>query len=353
MKKVLFRSTIIILAFFTCYIVLFPIGIYIKEINLDLWRRLLPAAFVFSTMIWLSSFSYSRDCKNGGLIEMLFYILPIEILLLLVFAQRHFYIAVALIAMASVTVCVSRLKLRKDMAHNMPSRRELRRSLIIRRRITVLVLAAFLAVPSMVSVFVYNLESPRYESKQDLWEEIYNADVTETGTSGLSNPFESNPQFLLCFSKETWEDYSTEEKITILQGLVDWEACRLGMPTVRISAERLNPYTLGRHSRITDEITIDLAHIDQDPVNEVLNTCLHETYHAFQAYVVANIDWTSEFVATNYYFLEARAWKDNYSNYIYGIRDYNAYAEQPLEAAANTFAEAESLLIWDYIENNS
>lgn len=281
---------------------------------------------------------------------MLFYILPAEILLLLVFAQRHFYIAVVLVAMAFATIYISRSMLRKEVIHNRPSRRELRKNLIMRRRITILILTTFLALPSVVSVFVYNLESPQYESRQELWEEINNTDAAITRASGLTDSFELNSKFLLCFSNGTWEGYSREEKITILQGLVDWETCRLGMPTVKVLTKKLKPYTLGIHNRITDEISIDLAHIDKDPVDEVLETCLHEIYHAFQTYVVANVDWESEFAAS-YYFEEARAWKDNYSNYIHGISDYDAYAQQPLETAATAFAEAESSLIWNYIDN--
>lgn len=352
MKKIIFRSMIVIPILFACHMILFPTPIYIKELNLYLWYGLPAALFVIFTILWLSCFPYSKDCRNGGWVELLFYLLPIEVFLFLVFAQWHFLASIILAVIAFVTVCVCRFVLWKETAQNRPSKRMRKRNLMIYRRVTLFILTVFLAVPAAVAVFVYDLDSPRYTPQQELWDEMRSDDALEAESLDNAALPGTDTHLFLCFSKTLWEEYSTEKRITLLQNLVDWESQRLGIPPIKVYTEKLGLLTLGEYDRTTNEIAIDLEHMDRDPVDEVIHTCLHETYHGYQAYVVEKTDWESE-LANSYYFQEARSWKDNYSNYIRGgLSGYDEYAEQPLEASANAFAEEESLLIRNNIKEH-
>lgn len=70
-----------------------------------------------------------------------------------------------------------------------------------------------------------------------------------------------------------------------------------------------------------------------------LRVVCHEVFHAYEYYVVDNIDFDSDMVQNNYYFKNARKWRDNIKNYVPGIVDYEMYSDQPLEADARQYAE--------------
>lgn len=213
-----------------------------------------------------------------------------------------------------------------------------------------LVLAACMVwlIPSIIAIQVYKLEDPKYVADRELWESF----------SGGKLPWESNREEELteeerllfgCFRESQWQQYSGQERITILQKLVDYEAERLGMPTVEISTETLEPSVLGQQGGYGDKIQVDLQHLNTSPVKDVVITCLHESYHAYQSYLVESIDWNAEYTK-GIYFQEVRNWRENFSSYIGNGKDFEAYEAQPVEAAARAYAEEEYEFILSMVE---
>lgn len=98
-KRYAFRASLIIPIMAVCYLFWNPFSIYIGEINLDLWYRLLPFYFLIFTMVWLDFSPYRKGCKDGRVFELLFNLFPVEILLTLVLAQYHFVLAVILLVL--------------------------------------------------------------------------------------------------------------------------------------------------------------------------------------------------------------------------------------------------------------
>ena len=56
-----------------------------------------------------------------------------------------------------------------------------------------------------------------------------------------------------------------------------------------------------------------------------MQTILHEMHHAFVHYTVENIDYESKLVQDNYYYKQAREWKENTVNYISSSSNYDEY----------------------------
>lgn len=329
-KSLLFRSTILFPCFFIGYVLRNSIILYFGKLNLFFGQgyTFLPFVFFLFTALWLVS-PFGESCrKKGGFLEACFNILPIEFMLFLIFAQWHFVAAVltAIVILTVQSLCAFKIRKRKAF--------DSKKNKIVLKRVFLLMTSVVLIVPSIISLFVYKLESPHYEADDDTFAEM--------------EILENTPPFL-CFKSDLWESYSPQEKITELQYLCDYEAQKLGIPSVKISTKKLNSYVLGSHISESEEIIIDLEHLEDDTSENVVSTCLHEIYHSYQAYVVKNIDWDSE-LAKSEFCREAALWKDNLSNYTSGLWDYDTYKKQPLEIDAKNFAEKECEEIFSNVE---
>ena len=73
-------------------------------------------------------------------------------------------------------------------------------------------------------------------------------------------------------------------------------------------------------------------------------------HHAFVHYTVENIDYDSELVQENYYYKQAREWKENTENYISSNTNYDEYRNQPIEADARDYAEERVEYYLEYIK---
>ncbi len=343
-RKGLFKATILLPILFVCYIYLIPTNIYIGELHLAIWERTLSLCVLVFTMLWLCCSPLRHGCQNGGWFELLFNLYPVELFLFAVFAQWHFGIAVLLLAAMSAAIAFCGMCLWKERSKQNLTKKQIKINRITFQRLFVLISFVFMVVPGIFSSFVYDLQGPHYEAQQELLEMLFAEDGHAADAGSDGDILQENQQLLWNFRAEKWDAQSTQDKITLLQALVDMEAKKLGIPAAKTVTEKLPPYIVGQHSGDDDMIWIDIEHINSDSIKEVLHTCLHETYHSFQAYVVRNIDWDSEFSECAL-FDEARTWKANQAGYIRGAVDYEAYEAQPLEASADRFAEKETAAI--------
>lgn len=343
-KKLMFRMTILIPISVVFYIYCFPIQIYIGEIRLSLWEQILPLFFLLFTMLWLCAFPVRSACQKGDWFELLFNLFPVELLLFMVFAQWHFLAAILIFVALVGTIAFFAAAIFKQEDDRELSEKERRLNWVIFIRLFVLISFVFFIVPSILSVFVYDMKDPYYEARQDLLQQLRE----ETGDEADGDIYHKHQRLLSSFRAENWETLSVEERITLLQALANMESEKLGIPPAKVITEKLEPYISGQHSTTENMIWIDIEHIQDDSLNEILNTCLHETYHAYQAYVVNHVDWDTEF-SNSAFFDEARSWKENQSNYIRGYIDFDAYEQQPLEASARQFAEDETAAIFAFL----
>ena len=346
-KRILYKSSIFIPIVFICYIFSVPITIYIREINLYLGYGMTPFSLLVLSLLWLCCSPFRKGCCDGSWSELLFNLVPVECFLILVFAQWHFVIAL-FAGTATVSADIAfMLALRRDEQTFSVSEKRHRQNKAAAKRFSVFAAAVICAVPCFISFFVFDLKSPIYEAEQEILKQIFSREDPDTGEE--TDLFAAHEALMLCFWENVWKDYSVQEKITLLQELGDLEAQRLGIPSVPIKSEKLSTYMLGAYDWSTKEIWIDLEHLEESPIEDCITTICHEVFHSQQDYLVENIDWESE-ITQSEYFSEARAWRDNASNYQSAIAtDYDTYAQQPLEASAAAYAEEETALILSYI----
>lgn len=354
--RTVFSKSLLIVTFMLLYIMMLERQtLAIPEIGLYIDYSRLKFLYMVISIIWLSCSSFQRSCCNGGWAEIFYHLVPVELLLMLIFAQWHFGIAVfaaaVLLCVEGVFLILLRKGKRRKAGDQRYEERRRRRYKDAFRKLTVTAIAVVCAVPCYMAVFVYQLRSPSYTASGDI-EEWLSGENTETEAAEQEDAYQENIQLLQCFERKVWNGYNVKERITVMQGLVDFEAEVLGIPSVKISAEKLDYSTLGLYNSETKEIRIDLEYLMEAEVEECIQTVCHETYHSYQDYLVDNLDWDQE-VVNSAYFEELRAWKENGYDYKNAwVSGFQAYKEQPLEEAARGYAEEECERILSYIANS-
>ena len=93
-------------------------------------------------------------------------------------------------------------------------------------------------------------------------------------------------------------------------------------------------YQLGGYNPLTNRIELNSKYLEKEDCEDLLNTILHESRHAFQNKCIDNPNSVS--VKDNI----IDVWKDNFENYVRPDEDFEAYENQEIEKDANYFADS-------------
>lgn len=349
MKQIIYKSSIIIPLAMIFYSFIEPFAFCVPEIGLymETWSSIVLVVMV--TVVWLCCSPFRRGTCNGTITEMLFNIVPVEFVLMLVFAQWHFIIALLI----TLTVVVGEIALfcvlKKDEQKHIFSRKRHRRYQFVFRRCSVLGMAVFCAIPCLLSIFVYGFESPTYKATEELWNQLFSETEVVAEGDKQDNLYEKKSELWGYLNEKNWSRLSIQERITVTQELVDFESNILGIPTIPVASAMIGTATLGAYDNESNEMWINTEHLANASVEEVIQTVCHEVYHSNQYYLVSTLDWDNPALNTAY-FKELRDWMSNQDSYKsaweYG---FGIYENQPLEVAARQYAEEETQRILSYI----
>lgn len=93
----------------------------------------------------------------------------------------------------------------------------------------------------------------------------------------------SNISEVLKLQPEVWQDLTTAQRINTMQTICNIEVYYLGLPcAVTVSGANLPENTLGSYDDSSRAVSISIEHLENDPVEEVLDTLLHEIYHCYE-----------------------------------------------------------------------
>ena len=95
-----------------------------------------------------------------------------------------------------------------------------------------------------------------------------------------------------------------------------------------------SPNELGGYNPKTNCIELNSNYLEKADCEDLLNTILHESRHAFQDKCIQSPD--SVTVKNNV----IDVWKDNFQNYISPCHDFEAYENQEIEKDANYYADS-------------
>ena len=97
--------------------------------------------------------------------------------------------------------------------------------------------------------------------------------------------------------------------------------------------EDMNPENLGAFNPETKQINLNESLLLEDDPQQVLETIMHESRHAFQDFAINHPEQVSVDKET------INMWEYNFKHYIRPEFDFEAYVNQPGEADANDFSE--------------
>lgn len=151
---------------------------------------------------------------------------------------------------------------------------------------------------------------------------------------------EANMDAVLKLQPTVWDDLNTHERIDVLQTVCNIETHYLGLnDPVTVQGDNLSPYTLGAYSDAQKLIRINLDHIENDPVEDVLSTILHEIHHSYEYRLADVFDNISPEYRNLRLFKDVTYYSQETDNYINPREDYYKYMRQHLEIDSETYAE--------------
>lgn len=280
-------------------------------------------------------------------------ILTIELLLFLLFAQYHLLITGVFVV---ATILFSSWLTEKIICINKEKRRitkRLKKWCINRSRsLLTYVLCIVLMLPAGIGFYE---EYYKYSLSSEEWTafvEWFNEDSEEVKKEEkVVIPHEDKIADLL-----KWDKLNVAEKERVIRSIALIEKEVLGISNdveITVSTEKMSDYTCGYYIDSSKEIFINYKYLNEGELEDVLQTILHEMHHAFVHYTVENIDYESKLVQDNYYYKQAREWKENTVNYIFSSSNYDEYRNQPIEADARAYAEERAEYYLKYIDDNS
>ena len=150
-----------------------------------------------------------------------------------------------------------------------------------------------------------------------------------------------NMDALLALQPDVWRSLDLDERLEVLLIASEIESNTLGIPLVRVRAISMAENTLGGYDHASRTVMLSLEHLAFDPVEEVLDTLLHEIRHAYQYGLVELYQSLDEQKRNLALFHDISDYAYEFDNYISGSDEgetFQDYFEQNCEMDSNAFA---------------
>ena len=279
-------------------------------------------------------------------------ILTIEIMLFLLFAQYHLFITSVIVV---VVLFFSSWLTQKIICVNKEKRKitpKLKKWCRIRSHSLIAYFLCFVLIaPAGIGVYE---EYYKYSLSSEEWAAFVEW-FNEGGEEVKKEEKEAIPHEDKISDLLKWDKLNVAEKERVIRSIALVEKEELGISDnleIIVSTEKMSDYTCGYYIDSSKEIFINYKYLNEGKLEDVLQTILHEMHHAFVHYTVDSLDYESELVQYNYYYRQAREWKENTENYISSNTNYDEYRNQPIEADARAYAEERVEYYLEYVEAN-
>ena len=233
-------------------------------------------------------------------------------------------IAISISAFCSVYIMTRRIRNRKNYKKIIV--RRIRKSMLATRTVLGLSMSAIILVIAFNEVFGNGI--------------LHSKTVSFIYSDIEDQTLVNNIETVALLEETRWNELSAQEKIDVLQVVANIEQRYLGLPhELNVGATNLNEGTMGSYNDAAHQISIDLDHLVDDNPESVLNTLLHEAFHAYEhrcwdAYVTA-----SDKDRALKMFREVAIYGEEFTDYIDGDDDSYGYYMQSCEEDARDYAK--------------
>lgn len=288
--------------------------------------------------ILICAFALNRSMRTGwtvttalvvpfGLYTVLTYIKTVGNWMLIVLTS-----AVALSAIYTVLLMIRKIKNRRNKGKVI--KRRLHRCCVASQSIVAVALLMVMGIIGAQGV---------------LGDNILNSSISAAASNqSVPQTIGNNIDTILLLQEEEWANLTTQEKLDILQTVANIEAHYLGLPNeLNVGAANFGESTLACYNDRTYTISIDLNHLENDSVYDVLDSCCHEAYHSYQHRLVDTYNAADENSKGLRIYRPAAQYGQEFSNYIDGDYDFCSYYYQDCEIDARDYAED---AVYDYYD---
>ncbi len=150
----------------------------------------------------------------------------------------------------------------------------------------------------------------------------------------------NNIEQVCLFTKDNWEKASAKEKTSAMQVIANIECQYLGLPhELTLITRNLPENTLAAYDDRTHTINVNIAHYETSHPLEILNSICHEAYHAYQYRLCEAYDSIDDEYKGLSSVRNAKYYKEEFSNYTDGNKDFSGYYSQHCENDARSYAK--------------
>ncbi len=245
--------------------------------------------------------------------------------------RYHTRVLVISVITAVVTLGMAGLILARKVKN--PGKREI----IIRRRIRRVISCArrnivcasfLLMIPITIDGFGKDVDSEKILSVERVYGEEHNLDT--------------NMELISMIHPDRWGDTDMDQRLEIGQKILNCEARYLGLTNeITLVTKELDEMTRGHYSNADHQIVISSTHLMNASGYDVLETILHECYHAYQyelIYLYHKVDSKSRNLML---FDAAAVYLDEFQDYTNGTEDFYEYYSQSVETDARKHSKNE------------
>lgn len=294
-------------------------SIYISTIDLYIDIKMVSTIMLFLSL--LNTFFSLIVSYNRTLLDILISALVPFALYSLLFDMQYFFLFGIFVMICVIAVCVIVTILIKRNSIRIKTRKILH---VLRYAIF-----AIMIIPMCVS-FLFNT----WGDKAVKTNVPVKADMPMQDGSMIKAQIGT----LLPLVNGIWYGMGTQERIDILQIIVNIESTYLGCVAVPLVADTLSTYTSACYMHDKKMIAIDLEHLKTAEPEACICSIIHEVRHVYQRQMVESVDWEKEGSSTLAGLLEIHKWKENFENYTLSAEN-NAYAKQPIESDAYEYSQ--------------
>ncbi len=165
--------------------------------------------------------------------------------------------------------------------------------------------------------------------------------------------WDSNQDMLRLWKEDSYTDLSDEKKKTLFQQLIDLECAYWGIEPVELVVEEYESETLMGYYVDENHIISIREEMFGLPREEVINTLLHETHHAYIHKLIESVDLRDKNIEKNKnlrIYKELYKYKEGIENYTSAETDYDSYYNNPIEVAAREYAGEWTVNYLNYID---
>ena len=168
---------------------------------------------------------------------------------------------------------------------------------------------------------------------------LFSSNEKTTATYGEEYTIANNIDTVVLLKPENWEKLDTaQERLDVLQCVVNIEGNYLGLNReISIYSKIMEEGTLAYYSDREGAVYINIDHMMNDSVYEVIDSVAHELFHAASHRYVEIYNELSPEEQKSYFFYDVSVYAEEFSNYVSGEDDYISYYGQKCEKDARSY----------------